>query len=528
MRIVHGASSAILLCGLVAGSALAQCPKRPDPGTVVQNPLALSSKNGVLKAEFTMRHSVDEQGYNHYCYDYKTAKGEVEAPTLRLHQGDTLVLGVKDRIESLDTDADVGEMSMPMAPATICGDTGKITVRSTNVHFHGLNVPPVCHQDDVLTTLIQPNTPSFQFKMQIPKDEPPGLYWYHPHVHGFTEFQVNGGAAGAIVVEGMEKFRPEVAGLTERIFVIRQQFLVPWVPGPYQLTINDQVADYPRSKSPIIEMKSGEKQFWRVANATLQDFLQLEVLVEGKPQKLQLIALDGYPLTQPRDEYDILLPPAGRAEFIVEAPRKQAFSIFQTRSYNTGPTGNPDLEQTLADINVTDNDAGGVAATPAAESPQPQATEPIKFADLKTQKVTANRKLYFSEQFGGTNGPIQFYITVDGQKQKVFKGNEKPVITTKVGAVEDWTVENRAFETHAFHIHQIHFMVLEVDGKPVKNQDLRDTIEIPYWEGPGHPYHSVKMRMDFRDPTIAGTFVFHCHILLHEDLGMMHKILVQR
>ncbi|MGA2426403.1 MAG: multicopper oxidase domain-containing protein, partial [Terriglobales bacterium] len=97
----------------------------------------------------------------------------------------------------------------------------------------------------------------------------------------------------------------------------------------------------------------------------------------------------------------------------------------------------------------------------------------------------------------------------------------------KVGAVEDWTIENRALETHAFHIHQIHFEMLEVDGKPVANNDLRDTIEIPYWSGPGTPYHSVKVRMDFRDPTIAGTFVFHCHILLHEDLGMMHKILVE-
>ena len=141
--------------------------------------------------------------------------------------------------------------------------------------------------------------------------------------------------------------------------------------------------------------------------------------------------------------------------------------------------------------------------------------------------MTAERKLYFSEEFGGTNGPIQFYITVDGQKQRVFEADEKPVITTKVGAVEDWTIENRALETHAFHIHQIHFKLLEVDGKPVTNNDLLDTIAIPYWSGPGTPYHSVKVRMDFRDPTIAGTFVFHCHILLHEDLGMMHKILVE-
>jgi FtsP/CotA-like multicopper oxidase with cupredoxin domain len=119
-------------------------------------------------------------------------------------------------------------------------------------------------------------------------------------------------------------------------------------------------------------------------------------------------------------------------------------------------------------------------------------------------------------------------LTVQGQKQQIFDPNEKPVITTKVGAVEDWVVENHALETHAFHIHQIHFLLMEVDGKPVTNQDLRDTIEIPFWEGPGHPYHSVKMRMDFRDPETAGISLIHCHILLHEDLGMMHKILVQQ
>ena len=115
---------------------------------------------------------------------------------------------------------------------------------------------------------------------------------------------------------------------------------------------------------------------------------------------------------------------------------------------------------------------------------------------------------------------------MDGQKQNVFDPDEKPVITTHVGAVEDWTIENRALETHAFHIHQIHFQVLEIDGKPAADKDLRDTIEVPYWSGKG-PYHSVKLRMDFRDPTIAGTFLFHCHILLHEDAGMMHKILVE-
>ena len=151
----------------------------------------------------------------------------------------------------------------------------------------------------------------------------------------------------------MEKVRPEVTGLTERVFVVRQQYLVPWVPGPYQLTLNYQVTT--STGGPIIQMQPGEKQFWRVANATLQDFMPLQVWINGKPQNLELIALDGYPLAEPRMEQTILVPPAGRAEFIVQAPPAGATGQFVSLAYSTGPTGNADLEQVLANINLTSN-----------------------------------------------------------------------------------------------------------------------------------------------------------------------------
>jgi len=511
----------IVLGLLLSVTAYGQCPDRPSTGTVVTDAPSIVSQNGLLSAQFTMAQSVDNFGYTHYCYKYLDGSQVVESPTLRLNPGDTLALNILDR----NNPPEIGGMKMDMAPAgaPVCGDTGTATVSSTNVHFHGLNVPPKCHQDDIINTLIQPGSAGFQYKMQIPGAEPPGLYWYHPHVHGFTEFQVNGGAAGALIVEGMEKYRPEVAGLTERVFVVRQQFLVPWIPGPYQLTMNYVVAPLIKGIHPIVQMKPGEKQFWRVANATLQDFLELQFLVNGKPEPLEIIALDGYPLAQSRKQTAISVPPAGRAEFIVQAPPAGATATFITESKSTGPTGNFDEGQTLATIQLS-NTADG-HHMPGAAAPADAAA--LKFANLSEQPATTQRKIYFSEEFGGTNGPIQFYVTVDGQKQKVFEANEKPAIVTKVGALEDWTIENRALETHAFHIHQIHFKVLEIDGKPAPNQDLLDTIEIPYWDGSGHPYHSVKVRMDFRDPSTAGTFVFHCHILLHEDLGMMHKILVE-
>ena len=205
-----------------ASAQLPQCPLRPNPGTVVLDQLSLSSQNGSLSLGLTVQNGADAFGYMHYCFDYMTSSGMVEAPTLRLNPGDTLTLDLTDQ---LNVNPLTINAKRPMPMMAHAADSSSQTYvdpcqsqvmdyNTTNVHFHGLNVPPVCHQDDVIDTLIQPGSPGFHFSIQIPTTEPPGLYWYHPHIHGFTEFQVNGGAAGAIVVEGMEKYRPEVLGLT--------------------------------------------------------------------------------------------------------------------------------------------------------------------------------------------------------------------------------------------------------------------------------------------------------------------------
>ena len=74
-------------------------------------------------------------------------------------------------------------------------------------------------------------------------------------------------------------------------------------------------------------------------------------------------------------------------------------------------------------------------------------------------------------------------------------------------------------------MHQIHFLVTAINGKPLPNPTMHDTVNMPFWAGKG-PFHNVTVRMDFRDPNIAGTFVYHCHVLAHEDSGMMAKIQV--
>jgi FtsP/CotA-like multicopper oxidase with cupredoxin domain len=289
----------------------------------------------------------------------------------------------------------------------------------------------------------------------------------------------------------------------------------------------------PNFRPAIIQMKPGQQEFWRVANASADTIIDLQVLYDGLSQPLRVVGLDGVP-TGSQDgsqrgklvtKTDILLAPAARAEFIVTAPRANVkTAIFQTLNIDTGPDGDTDPLRTLATIETTPS------PRPLAVIPAAWATPPAQlFQSLLAAPVTAQRTLYFSEVLlkpSNPASPTNFYITVLGAKPVLFDPNNPPAITTKFGAVEDWTIQNRAMENHEFHMHQIHFLLLERNGVavPAPQQQFLDTIQIPYWTGSG-PYPSVKVRMDFRG-NIAGDFVYHCHILGHEDNGMMAIIRV--
>ena len=121
---------------------------RPAPGSVVPEPADLESRDGVLRVDLTYRNFTAADGQERYCYQ---AQDGSEAPTLHLHPGDLLVLRLKNRL--------TGEHGAPaaMAISEPCA-AGKMSALSTNLHFHGMTVPPVCHEDDVLHTVIAPGT----------------------------------------------------------------------------------------------------------------------------------------------------------------------------------------------------------------------------------------------------------------------------------------------------------------------------------------------------------------------------------
>jgi FtsP/CotA-like multicopper oxidase with cupredoxin domain len=535
-----------LLFAPIYGSCRAQedprnaCP-RPSAGSAVPEPADLRSQNGVLKVDLTERNATESGGSTRYCFIDSHGN---QSPTLRLNPGDLLILNLKNDLS--DSGHANASAIHAHAKSLTNGDpcqSGAMTATSTNLHFHGLTVPPVCHQDDVLKTSIQPSDAPFEYRFRVPANEPPGLYWYHPHIHGIAEAAVQGGASGAIIVGGIANFQPAVAGLPERVLVVRDQ-PVAGAPAPggiipsWDVTLNYVPIPYVSTPTPgfvpsIIRMQTGAKEFWRVSNSSADTILDLQLLYDNVAQPLTLVALDGVPIGsqdgtvpgQTLTQTDILIPPAGRAEFIVTAPSAAVKNaVFQTLNINTGPDGDNDPTRPLAVIQTS----SAKPPLPTTEVASGTVSGPL-FSNLATTTPTAARTLYFSEVVSDPSNPASptnFFITVDGATPTLFDPNNPPAITTTQGSVEDWTIQNRAEENHEFHLHQVHFLLMAVNGVPVppSQQQYYDTIQVPFWSGTG-PYPSVTVRADFRGPDI-GDFVYHCHILGHEDGGMMAIIRV--
>jgi FtsP/CotA-like multicopper oxidase with cupredoxin domain len=563
--------SLIALCvvpAVVLGQSVEKdvCP-RPRAGSIVPEPVDLGSENGVLKVQLTYTNFRDALGQMHYCY--RDSNGS-QAPNLRLHPGDWLVLTLKNELKAGEAPPHQHSAAPPSRVAE-CG-SGAMGGLSTNLHFHGVKIAPVCHQDDVLHTLISPSDPPFEYRLQVPADQPPGVYWYHPHVHGASNLQVQGGASGALIVEGIERANPAVAGLPERILIIRDQPLLTPDAEPYaavvmpempvlrdpdgdilntgtgagppskDLSINFVAVPYPDYPPGLIIVKPLERQLWRVLNASAITYLDLRLQYNGVPQFMGEVSIDGTPVNSPpalqaqggKNRPDkngmvwlnhIDLPPGGRADFIIQGPPLGVYGNLITQAVDTGPAGENDPVRPLANI-MANVDAREPRSTLPPSGPLPVAAQNSTW--LGNAKPVRVRKLYFSERPSDPNNPNSstvFMLTVDGQEPAPYDPRSTaPNMTVKQGEVEDWIIENRTQELHAFHIHQLHFMLEESNGVHVDEPFLRDTVNVGFWDGKSASYPSVKLRMDFRSPRLVGTFVYHCHLLEHEDGGMMGTI----
>ena len=396
----------------------------------------------------------------------------------------------------------------------------------SNLHFHGLHVSPESPQDDVLTMMAAPGQ-TLKYRVEIPRYAAPGLYWYHTHPHGESARQGLDGMSGAIVIDGIDRYYPELRGLRERVLILRdqdiehasnearnqimQQVGVPSAPCGTQtdqrpervFTLNGRIR-------PEIPITPGERQFWRIVNASPDRYADLQL--DG--QQLEIVALDGMPLSyherarHTRRVHHILIAPAGRVEVIVTGPAPGTRSSLRTRCVDTGPDGDSNPAMVIADV-VSDSHAGETSHRVPTTTNVPVYREFPVHQLVKLESSTPNFTVVFTEAKNG------FYI--NGKK---FSMDSAPMLRVRVGSLQHWRVINSTRELHPFHIHQVHFLVYAVDGVPLETPEWLDTVNVLYGG-------TVDMVMDFTDPIIRGMSLFHCHLLSHEDKGMMAKILFQ-
>jgi FtsP/CotA-like multicopper oxidase with cupredoxin domain len=464
------------------------------PAALLSNPPELRAKNGTLSLTL---HAAVANGKNAFYFNAQS-----DAPTLRLAPGDTLKIAYIN--------------DLPATPPEKC--LAGPCMDMTNLHFHGLTISPDAPQDDVLTMMAMPGK-TLRYTVQIPKNHPPGLYWYHTHPHGESYRQVLDGMSGALVIEGIESYFPALTGLPERVLVVRGRSIKedPQAADLKQrvhLSLDvcgseqespDEVMTVNGSVRPKIEIAPGDRQFWRIVNASADRYVNLEL--EG--QSFEVVAMDGEPIARHDPDHRtrvagrVLLPPAGRLEAIVTGPTTGA-SRLVTHCVDTGPDGDPNPAMVLADI------VPRTGASSAAKISAPSIKPVLDTVDLTTEeKATPRFTVTFTEDKNG------FYINNDK-----FAPDAAPMVRAKVGSYQHWRIVNATKELHPMHIHQVHFLPYAENDKPIADPLWLDTVNVPY-EG------SVDVIMDFTDPVIRGMSVFHCHLLNHEDKGMMAKILFE-
>src|SRR5260370_15950215 len=330
-KLTLGSFGWITICLLVAAARgqdriLPELPRATSPVTVVA-----ASDPVPGKSEFRYR-------------------GNNMPPVIRVRPGSVLNVEYENELAVQSREECVGHPCMQM----------------TNLHFHGLHVSPNAPQDDALDMIASPGQ-TLHYSVEVLPQQPPGLYWYHPHPHGESYVQDLDGMSGAIVVEGIERYVPEVLDMRERILVLRD-LVLPTESAErkrvmksvsMQTTQCGTAPEKPEraftvngSLRPQIDLAPGERQFWRIVNASPDRYADLELGAAS----FDVVSLGGMPLAyhdpsiHKRSMIHVLVPPAGRVEAIVTGPSANSHAALRTRCFDTGPDGDSNPAMILADI----------------------------------------------------------------------------------------------------------------------------------------------------------------------------------
>lgn len=525
------------------------------------------SQNGVL--EFKLETKFAPVTVNGFPLNYRTYNGVFPSHTWVTRPGDTLKIHLVNNFPALseeDINHAAEELNVPHA------------FNNTNLHVHGLNVSPEGNQDNVLLDIVPSEwTPEkikglktdvlteFNYEIKIPQDHIAGTFWYHPHKHGSSFPQVASGMAGFLLVEGGEgdlAQLPELANaktinlsfselifnakgempgvnpLTNDRFPINSLFKFE---SMMQYTINGLAINEGEdsktcsgAKPPYLKMRPGEVQRWRFAMMshlqTYKFMLQDHDIHVASWDGITDVAIETYNAAAP-----LVLGPGNRVDILVKAsntpgtyPFKMLieqfgeFPLFITPGFCGGQ---PRMDMTA--FNVVVEGEPVTMALPAVLNP-PQKRLP----DVKTEEVTRRRRINFEivgdvlfdwTTFQFQKDTRQYFIS--NLKFNPSRVNE----TVLLGAVEEWEIVNLHAEhnsslhiNHPFHLHVNWLQVMEVhhaDGTIERPNEGRgrwmDNIDVPF---------RGKVVVRIRFEKFAGVTVFHCHVLAHEDEGMMYLV----
>lgn len=487
MKVGGGAVAAAALGHLSGcGSDWLPAPFQPD---------AMRSSGGLLEATFDCRFAGGTLGSQ--AVNTRTFNGKFPGPTLRVRAGDRISLAFNNLLPANTDPGEPDDINMPHQ------------FNTTNLHTHGLHVSPAGISDNVLREIVPGE--KAQIAVDIPSDHPEGTYWYHPHKHGSVTLQLYGGMAGALIIEGETDRVPEILAAQDIVMVLQEirinaQGQTPNFSFPdfieansrTKVTVNGQV-------NPTIFMRPGEVQRWRFVQAMATNFAFLSL--DG--HKLHQIAQDGVTFPQVQTVDKLLVTTGGRADVLVKAGDPGTYMLRKEKDCDLfqllmieGPIATVVVQGEPVDMRLP------------TRLPTPAALRPIQDSE-----ITGRRLVVFNVVFL-PSGEIDFVI--DGKKFDPNRVDQK----IRLGAVEEWTVANASEFAHPFHIHTNPFLVTSIDGIPLNPPRWLDTVHLPPKGvdqcGNARGSGTVVFRIRFTD--YPGRTVLHCHLLDHEDMGMMQLI----
>jgi FtsP/CotA-like multicopper oxidase with cupredoxin domain len=456
----------------------------PPESAPLIDPEVRHSVGGQLRTTFRVRYTYQDIGG--YKLHLRSYDGMTPGPTLRARPGDVLRIRLVNELPP-NRDPQPDNHNLPNR------------LNTTNLHTHGLHVSPGGIADNALREM-EPGQ-SYEIEVPIPPSHPPGTYWYHPHRHGSANVQVASGLAGALILEGDFANVPQIASARERVLILQQlafdalgtveSFDTVWPMQAARLfTVNGQLR-------PTIAMRPGEVQRWRIIHAGFHDSTPIGL----DRHQLHEIAADGIALPRVRTQDSILVVPGQRTDVLVQAGAPGTYA-FRSLPFDQGEGAN----RTWVLANVV------VSGEPLAMS-LPTTLPPVPLAAIRNEEITGTRKITFSTRPPATGGDDfrEFHFMVDN---RLFDHNRVDH-RIRLGAVEEWEIVNLDEADHPFHIHTNPFLVTRINGVALAEPIWRDTVNVR-----GHG--SVTLRTRFEDFT--GRLVLHCHILNHEDIGMMQLI----